>query len=190
MTLYHFSEEPGIHVFEPRVAPSTAEKEALVWAIHHDRQMMYFTPRDCPRACFWPGELTTPEDRARWFGNVSARMIIAIESRWLDRLRAATLCRYTMPEASFTPARGDGSGHWVSRQTVVPTVIEPMTDLLAALAASGVELRITPSLIELWKDVIQSSLQFSGTRLRNAEGWSTVDWDAIPLGAHASMPAP
>jgi hypothetical protein len=149
--------------------------------------MMYFTPRDCPRACFWPGEQTTSEDRARWFGNVDARMVIAIESGWLDRLRTATLYRYTMPERSFTP-RGDGSGHWASAATVIPSAVEPMSDLLGALVASGVELRITPSLIELWKDVIQSSLQFSGTRLSNAEGWSGVDWDSIPLGAHASAP--
>jgi len=189
MTLYHFSEEAGIRVFEPRVAPNTVETVPLVWAIHHDRQMMYFTPRDCPRACFWPGELTTQEDLTRWFGNVDARMVIAIESRWFDRLRTATLYRYTMPEVSFSP-RGDGSGHWVSTETVVPSAVEPMTDLLGALTASDIELRITPSLIELWKGVIQSSLQFSGTRLRNAEGWSTVDWDAIPLGAHASVPTP
>ena len=189
MTLYHFSEEPDIHVFEPRVAASTVERDPLVWAIHHDRQMMYFTPRDCPRACFWPGELTTPEDRALWFGNVDAHMVIAIESRWLDRLRTTTLYRYTVPETSFSP-RGDGSGHWVSRETVVPTAVEQMTDLLGALAQSGIELRVTPSLISLWKGVIQSSLQFSGTRLRNAEGWGLVDWTAIPLGAHGSLPEP
>ena len=65
-----------------------------------------------------------------------------------------------------------------------------MTDLLGALAQSGIELRVTPSLISLWKGVIQSSLQFSGTRLRNAEGWGLVDWTTIPLGAHGSLPEP
>jgi hypothetical protein len=41
------------------------------------------------------------------------------------------------------------------------------------------------SLVALWKSVIQSTLDFSGTRLRNAAGWSEVDWDAVPLGPHA-----
>lgn len=186
--LYHFSEEPDIHIFEPRIAPASGVNEPLVWAIHHDRQMMYFTPRDCPRACFWPGERTTPEDQARFFGNVNARMVIAIESRWLNRLRKATLFRYEMPDATFEP-RGDGSGHWVSRSPVVPLAVEAMTDLLGALVSSNVELRVTPSLIALWKDVIQSSMQFSGTRLSNAEGWSEIDWSAVPLGIYGTPKA-
>jgi hypothetical protein len=186
VALYHFSEEPDIRVFEPRVPPGRLSGTPVVWAIHHDRQMMYYTPRDCPRACFWPGELTTAADRALWFGNVSAPMVIAIESRWFERLRSATLYRYTLPEASFTPARGDDSGHWVSTEASEPAAVETLRDLPGMLIASGVELRITPSLISLWKGVIQSSLQFSGTRLRNAEGWSSVDWDAVPLGRYAT----
>jgi hypothetical protein len=182
--LYHFSEEPAITLFEPHVAPtSLMQDQAFVWAIDEWHQAMYFVPRDCPRACFWPDELTTPEDRTRFFANVSARMVIAIESRWLDRLRGATLYRYKMPDTTFEP-RGDGSGHWVSRSPVTPVAVEAMTDLLEALISAGVELRITPSLIALWKDVIRSSLQFSGTRLRNAEGWSAIDWSAVPLGAY------
>ncbi len=183
MMLYHFSDRPDIALFEPHIAPTSDVNERLVWAIHHDRQMMYFTPRDCPRACFWPGDLTTPEDRTRFFGNVSAGMVIAIESRWLDRLRKATLYRYEMPDDTFEP-RGDGSGHWVSRSPVVPIVVETMTDLLGALILAGVELRVTPSLITLWNSIIRSSMQFSGTRLRYAEGWDAIDWSAVPLGVY------
>ena len=184
MVLYHFSDRPDIALFEPHIAPtSLTQDQALVWAIDSWHQAMYFTPRDCPRACFWPGDLTTPEDRTRFFGNVSAGMVIAIESRWLDRLRKATLYRYEMPDATFEPRR-DRSGHWVSRSPVVPIAVETMTDLLGALILAGVELRVTPSLIALWNSIIRSSMQFSGTRLRYAEGWDAIDWSAVPLGVY------
>lgn len=184
--LYHFSEEPGIEVFEPRVAPSSTLREAAVWAIDEWHQVMYFFPRDCPRACFWPGEHTTAADRERFFGNSDARMIIAVEAAWLDRIRDTTLYRYTMPPETFSPpVAGDSSGHFISREVVTPLAIEPIHDLLGALAGEGVELRITQTLIGLWKNVIQSTLDFSGTRLRNAVGWGDVDWDAVPLGPAA-----
>jgi hypothetical protein len=188
MPLYHFSEEPGIAVFEPRIAPSSARGEPLVWAIHDQRQVMYLFPRDCPRACFWPGEHTTHADHDRFFGDVDARMIIAVETAWLDRIRAMALYRYTMPPETFEIG-DEGAGHWLSRDTVTPLAVERIDDLLAAIAKEGVELRITGSLIALWKSVIQSTLEFSGTRLRNAVGWNTVDWDAVPLGPAARSSA-
>jgi hypothetical protein len=181
VALYHFSGDPGIRIFEPHVAATSATRGALVWAIDDWHQAMYFFPR----ACFWPGDLTTPEDRTRLFGLTDARMVIAVESRWLERIRTTKLYRYTLPEAAFEPRAQDGSGHWISRETVTPVAVEPMVDLLDAVVNEGVELRLVPSLIELWKAVIQSSLAFSGTRLRNAVGWSEVDWDAIPLGVYA-----
>ena len=185
MRLYHFSEEPDIRVFEPRVAPSSTLSEPFVWAIGEAQQVMYFFPRDCPRACFWPGDFTALDDRDRLFGAVNARMVIAIEAAWLDRIRAATLYRYEMPPDTFAPRAQDGSGHFISREAITPLAIEPIEDLLGAIVGEGVELRITPSLVELWKSVIQSTLDFSGTRLRNAAGWDSVDWDALPLGPAA-----
>jgi hypothetical protein len=184
MPLYHFSEEPNITVFEPRVARSTTRLEPLVWAIDEHRQVMYFFPRDCPRACFCPGEHTTAADRAHFFGGVHARMIIAIESAWLDRIRATTLYRYTMPPETFKLG-DDSAGHWVSRAMITPISVEPIDDLLGAIGKENVELRTTGSLVALWKSVIQSTLEFSGTRLRNAAGWDSLDWDAVPLGPAA-----
>ncbi|MEX2225337.1 MAG: DUF6886 family protein [Dehalococcoidia bacterium] len=170
MPLYHFSEDPSIELFRPHVPEHRPEVEALVWAIDAWHAPMYYFPRQCPRACFWPGEQTTDDDRERWFGGVDAKMVIAIESEWLARVRTTTLLRYTMPDETFTP-HGDASGHWSSRETIVPLGVEPVGDLLDALAASSVELRITPRLDELWRAVIASTLEFSGTRLRNAQGW-------------------
>ena len=181
MPLYHFSEDPTITRFKPRVPP--AGGDPVVWAIDDAHQVMYFFPRDCPRACYWPDARTTVEDRNRFFAHTTAAMIIAVESSWLDSIRNTTLYRYEMPAATFARARGDDSGHHISFEAVSPLAMEPVDDLLGALIAAGVELRVTPSLIPLWRDVIASSLQFSGTRLRNASGWDEVDWANAPLGS-------
>ena len=173
MPLYHFSEEPDIRVFEPRPPLARPEVEPLVWAIDDWHQAMYFFPRECPRACFWPGPTTTSEDRDRWFAGIKARMVIAVESRWLERIHATTLYRYAMPDDGFEPT-DDSSGHWVNREAVTPLWVEPVGDLLRALIEAEVELRITSTLIDLWRRVITSTLCFSGTRLRNAEGWDQL----------------
>jgi hypothetical protein len=60
---------------------------------------------------------------------------------------------------------------------VTPLSVEPVGDLLMALIGAGVELRITPRLIPLWGRVIRSSLEFSGTRLRNAQGYNEARFD-------------
>jgi hypothetical protein len=173
MPLYHFSEDPGITRFEPHIAGTSIVAEPLVWAIDEWHAPMYYVPRDCPRACFWPGPQTSAEDRERWFGGVEARMVIAVESRWLERIRATRLYRYALPEETFL-LNDATAGHWVSREPVAPTAVEPIDDLLAAIAAADVELRVTPRLLEVWRLVIASTLEFSGTRLRNAEGWAEL----------------
>lgn len=180
MALYHFSEEPDIARFEPRIAPSSALQEPVVWAISDWYQVTYFFPRDCPRACFWPGEHTTAADLTL-MGETSARMVICVEAAWLDRIRTTTLYRYTMPEETFR-IREEGGRVYTSNDAVVPLTVEPMPDLLQAIADADVELRITPSLVDIWRRVIGSTLEFSGTRLRNAAGWDSVDWDEVPRG--------
>jgi hypothetical protein len=170
VALYHFSEEPDIRVFEPRRPLVRPEVEPLVWAIDEWHQPMYFVPRECPRACFWPGPQTSEHDRERWFGGIDARMVIAVESGWLDQIRRAALFRYTLPGATFV-LNDETAGHYVSREIVTPLSVEPVGDLLAALADARVELRVTPSLVELWARVIRSTLSFSGTRLRNAANY-------------------
>jgi hypothetical protein len=78
-----------------------------------------------------------------------------------------------MPEATFR-LNDATAGHHVSTEPVEPLSIEAVGDLLEALIAADVELRITPRLVDLWKRVIESTLEFSGTRLRNAEGYAEV----------------
>jgi hypothetical protein len=172
MALYHFSEEPGIERFEPHVAKtSTIQDEAFVWAIDDWHAPMYHTPRDCPRACFWASEQTNADDRERWLHGLDPRFVMVIETGWLERLRGTTLYRYVMPEEPFT-SMGHHGGHWVSREAVEPLRVEPVGDLLAAIADADVELRVTPRLGPMWRRVWkESTLQFSGTRLRYALGY-------------------
>lgn len=172
MALYHFSEDPTITVFEPHIAKTSAiQDEALVWAIDKWHAPMYFTPRDCPRACFWAGDKTTAEDRERWLHGLEPRFVMVVESGWLERIRATQLYRYVMPEDPFAPMGHEG-GHFTSGEAVTPLSVEPVGDLLAAIAAAEVELRVTPRLGAMWRRVWQeSTLEFSGTRLRNALGY-------------------
>lgn len=103
-------------------------------------------------------------------------MVIAIEAGWLDRVRTTTLYRYIMPEEPFHLIDAT-AGHWIAREVVTPVSMEPVGDLLAALADADVELRVTPAIIPLWQDVIRSTLAFSGTRLRNARGYESLSLD-------------
>lgn len=170
MPLYHFSEDGAIARFVPRPPLARPEVEPLVWAIDAWHAPVYYLPRDCPRVCFWPLPTTTTEDRARFFAAASGRMVIAIESAWLERLRATRLYRYVMPEATFADTRDHGVH--ISREPVVPLRVEPVGDLLAALADAPVELRMTPSLVPLGRAIIQTTLHFSLIRMRNARGWT------------------
>jgi hypothetical protein len=171
MPLYHFSEEPHIERFVPRSPLGHPEIEPLVWTIDEWHQPIYFFPRDCPRVCFWPLPTTTDADFQRFFGYVSGKMVVAIETAWFERLQTTQLYRYVMPEDSFESLH-DYGGH-ISRQPVVPLRIEPLENLVQELFNADVELRICASLVPLGKTIITSTLHWSLIRMRNAQGdWS------------------
>lgn len=164
--LYHFSEDGDIAEFVPLPVKNNPESEPLAWAIDSVHAPLYFFPRDCPRIACWPLPTSTAEDVQRYREQTDARMVIAIESDWLARLRTCRLYRYTFAPDGWKSLEDHGCH--VTAQTVTPTSIEPVGDLLTALADSGVELRITPSLWPQWDTWLQSSLHYSGIRLRNA----------------------
>ncbi len=170
MTLYHFSEDPAIERFVPREMPTRSGEPARVWAIDAAHAPLYWLPRDCPRVCFWAVPTSTPEDVARFLGHTAARMVIAIEAGWLDRVRATRLYAYHLPDDDFSLLAGAeaGPGYHVSAAPVFPLRVEPVGDLLAQLAGAGVELRITPSLWPLHHALIAATLHFSMIRMRNA----------------------
>ena len=177
MILYHFSEDPTIGQFVPREMATRPGEVARVWAIDAAYAPIYWLPRDCPRVCFWALPTTTPEDHARFLGHTTARIVIAIEAAWLDRVRAARLYTYRLPGDTFVADDGDqkGPGYFVSRQTVAPLLVEPVGDLLARLVAAGIELRITPSLWPLHRALVGATLHFSMIRMRNAQPESRAE---------------
>lgn len=162
--LWHVSEDPTIEVFHPHHRELHSVDEPLVWAVDTTHQWFYWFPRDCPRACFAANDETTDEDVELWLDGDRDRRVAAIESGWLGRARAARVYAYRLPAETFEP----WDKFFVSRETVVPLELVELGDLLARHAEARVELRIAPSLYPLWERVIETTLDFSGIRLRNA----------------------
>jgi hypothetical protein len=163
--LFHVSEESGIERFEPR--PSSYTDDPVVWAIDADHLRNYLLPRDCPRVTYDAGSATTAADMERFLG--SSLAVIAVESAWLDRLRSCRLYCYHMPPQTFE-CIDESAGYYVSRGSVVPTLVQVVDDLLTALLERGVELRFVPNLWPLRDAVVSSTLRYSIIRMRNALG--------------------
>ena len=167
--LYHLSDSPDIKRFEPRVPPSadSGVREPVVWAVGERLLHSYLLPRECPRVTFYASRRSDPDDVERLMSG-GPPYVVAIESAWMPALRSGTLYQYTLPPATFAPVDA-GAEYYVSREAVTPLAMTTIRDLLAALLARGVELRVLPSLWPLRERVIASSLQFSIIRMRNAQ---------------------
>jgi hypothetical protein len=150
------------------VATTSDLPDAYVWALHPDKSYIYLFPRDCPRVTFYLDSTTSAEDRERFFAHTDATKVVAIENGWLDWVRETVLYRYDFAPNGFE-SHDESAGYWVSRETVLPLRVEPVGDLLTALAATGAEVRVTPSLWPLYEAVVASTLGFSIVRFRNAE---------------------
>ena len=164
--LWHFSEDPDLSLFRPRLTPASPAAPAAVWAVDTRHAPLYWFPRDCPRGCIWPVSTTTAADRERFFGQSAATRIHVIESAWLDRMRACRLYAYRLPRPPFR--LHETGGYWVSSEAVEALERTETGDLLARHAVAGIELRVTTSLWPFWRRVITSTVEFSGIRLRNA----------------------
>jgi hypothetical protein len=158
------SEDPTLEVFVPHHNELHAREEPLVWAVGEQFFWLYWFPRDCPRACWLADDGTSDDDIERWLDGDRTRRVAAIESGWLERMRTVQLYAYRMPAETFEP----WDKFFVSRETVVPLELVELGDLLARHAHAGIELRIAPSLYPLWDNVIRTTLDYSGIRLRNA----------------------
>jgi hypothetical protein len=168
--LFHFSEDPNIATFIPRVPDHRPDIEPYVWVVDAERAWTYYFPRDCPRILLWPTDTTTPEDLGHWFGGNPRARIACIEHGWLERMRTTRVYRYEFAPENFIPLEGDG---WmlVSRETETPIAMETLAeDLVEALRGDGVEVRIMPNLVPLW-NAWEHSFHFSGIRLRYAQDW-------------------
>lgn len=168
--LFHVSDKVGIMRFVPRlVRPDhpLALAQPVVWAVEDRLLHNYLLPRDCPRVTFYARPDSDPADVARLMGQTAARYIVAIESGWLDAVRSAVLYLYEFPGEGFK-CLDKGAGYYVSPAAVAPLSVQRVDDLLAELVQRDVELRITPSLWPLRDAVLNSTLQFSCIRMRNA----------------------
>ena len=163
VSVYHVSEEPDIEVFEPRKINGAGE--ALVWAIDDARLRNYLVPRECPRVTFYAGPRTSVVDRERFLGSSVA--VVAIEAAWFARLQSCRLFCYHLPAHHFT-TYDETAGYLVSRTAVKPTSVDCISDPVAAILQRGVELRILPNLWSLRDAVVESTLEFSIIRWRNA----------------------
>ena len=168
MKLFHVSDNPAIARFDPRPSPSTDAGVigTAVWALSDTFLPNYLLPRECPRICFRAKDTTTEADRARFLG--AADHVVAFEASWLERVRTARLALYEMPPDTFVDAHLE-AGYWISRQSVTPLGVSRVDDCLAALTATGAEVRIVQDFWPLSDAVAGSSLRFSIIRKRNAE---------------------
>ncbi len=164
--LWHVSDDAGIRMFEPRADARHASPDALVWAVEGAHVSKYWFPRDCPRGAWWADEGTTDADVDRFLSGDRTREVHAIQSDWLDELRAARLVAYRLPSETFAPL-DDPPFYWVSPVAVAPLERRELGDLLALHAEAGIELRVVPDLAALWAQVIASTCPFSGNRLSN-----------------------
>jgi hypothetical protein len=165
--LFHVSEEAGIERFEPRPPPSldAGVEGDVVWAVAGSHLVNFLTPRDCPRIAFRAGPGTSEADKARFLAG--AERVVALEEDWLERVRACTLYLYEMPPRTFEEALPE-AGYWISREVVTPSGVVAVSNLMAALAEAGAEIRILNDFWPLADAVAASSLQFSILRKRNA----------------------
>jgi hypothetical protein len=156
--LWHFSEDPSLGRFVPR--------EGKIWAIDDEHRWLYWFPRDCPRACFWAVATTTEDDVTRWLDGDRDRRVAVIETSWLEQMRAVKLYAYRMPSEPFDVVHDDR--FYIASAPVDAIERIEVGDLLERHAEAGIELRISPALYPLWDEVISTTLEFSGIRLRNA----------------------
>jgi hypothetical protein len=164
--LWHFSEESSLDRLSPHTPITNPEASPLVWAVDTRHAPMFWFPRDCPRGCIWPVSATTPDDRERFFGQSAANRVHVMEAGWLKRMRDCRLYAYRLPAGPFRPH--DVGGYWVADEPVDAIDEVVIDDLMGRHAMAGIELRITPSIWPFWRRVASSTVEFSGSRLRNS----------------------
>jgi uncharacterized protein DUF6886 len=167
--VFHFSEDPTITEFAPRVAPTASDPRPLVWAVDGPRSPDYWFPRDCPRAMAWVVDTTTDDDRRYVLGPGAHRRVHAVEYRWLERIAACQVYRYELRADAFRLVEGTTPHAFVSDEVVHPVgPPDPLPPLLELHERARIQLRVMDSLWPWWEAVIGSSLGFSGIRLVKA----------------------
>jgi hypothetical protein len=171
MKLWHVSDRAGIARFEPRAVETHFRQDPLVWAIDDAHVPAYWFPRDLPRATFWAAAGTSDEDVERYLHGDRSLRVHVIQRDWLEEMRAARLYAYLLPPETFE-LQDATAGYYVSPVAVEPLAVEELFDLERLHADAGIDLRVTDDLRSLWSGVVESTLAFSGIRLRNLDSGS------------------
>jgi hypothetical protein len=165
----HFSEDPTITRFVPHVARTAQLPGAYVWAVDAARAPDYWFPRQCPRAMAWATPTSTDPDRNQIIGTGCGSRVHAIEYGWLPAMLRTQLYGYRLDAATFVPTGSPEPHAMISTTALLPLGRpEPVGDLLRLHEQAGIQLRILDNLWEFWDVVTDSSLGFSGIRLKNA----------------------
>lgn len=165
----HFSEDPTIKRFVPHVAATAAQAEPYVWAVDAEHAPSYWFPRQCPRAMAWRLPESSDTDVDRLLACGAGERVHAIEFDWLEAMRTVELYAYRLPLEPFRPFGAPRPHAMVATEPVDPLApAEPVGDLLALHDRARIELRMLDNLWSWWDHVVDSSLGFSGIRLRNA----------------------
>jgi hypothetical protein len=162
----HFSEDPTITRFMPGVT------SPYVWAVDWRNAPSYWFPRQCPRAMAWVRDTTTEADRDRIIGAGCGPRVHAIEYAWLKPMQTTMVYAYRLPAGPFHYVSSpDAEPHaLVAAEPVTPLgPPEPVGNLIDCHAAAGIQLRLLDNLWSYWDEVIDSTVGFSGIRLRNAQ---------------------
>jgi hypothetical protein len=167
--LFHVSEERGIERFEPRPVPSpdSGVEGLAVWAVDDAHLPNFLLPRDCPRVTFRVGANTTADDRAMFLPDKNTRHVVAVEARCYRRIASCRIFLYEMPLATFENAVA-AAGYFISRVAVTPLRAIELSNPIDAILERGVELRFVPDLWPLRDEIVESSLEFSMIRMKNA----------------------
>ena len=131
--------------------PYKGEGDFALWHFSEDRALGRFAPHT---------PLTNPE---------MPPLVWAIDTRhsptyWFPR--DCPLYAYRMPSDTFRP--DSVTGYWVSNDVVHSIERVDVYDLIDRHVDASIELRVTPTILPFWEQVVDSTLGFSGCRLRFA----------------------
>jgi len=155
--LYHFSEEPDIGIFVPRVKANRTDMPPVVWAIDEAHAFTFYFPRNCPRIVYTKSPDINDRDMERFFGLSKSDIVVTIESHWYRQLKHFTIYRYAFEEDGFE-LFDRYAGYYIAERTVHPVEVTPMNDLIEKLLDLGIELRLTPDLSPLREQILASSM--------------------------------
>jgi hypothetical protein len=162
--LWRFSEDPSLGRFQPHTPATNPGAQPLVWAVDTRHAPMFWFPRDCPRGCIWPVSATTAADRERFFGQSATDWVHVIEADWLGPCGPAACMPTSCPPRCSGRMRwaviGSLTSRWTRSNGWSSTIFGQARPRPDRASGHAVDLAV-------WRRVVGSTVEFSGSRLRN-----------------------